>query len=128
MDWTKPTTQLLGRFQPWHKGHTELFKRAIDKTGQVAILLRASDGTDENPYDFDQRSTQIVIALAKEGFYSGEDYTIINVPNIEHITYGRDVGYTIEQEKLEDNIEAISATNIRKGLQQIAATHPKVDG
>ena len=128
MDWTKPTTQLLGRFQPWHKGHTELFKRAIDKTGQVAILLRASDGTDKNPYDFDQRSTQIVIALAKEGFYSGEHYTIINVPNIEHITYGRDVGYTIEQEKLEDNIEAISATNIRKGLQQIAATHPQVDG
>ena len=28
-DWTKPTTQMLGRWQPWHKGHTELFKRAL---------------------------------------------------------------------------------------------------
>jgi len=128
MDWTKPTTQLLGRFQPWHKGHTELFKRAIDKTGQVAILLRASDGSEGNPYDFDQRAVQITTALAKEGFYSGEHYIICNVPNISHITYGRDVGYTIEQEKLDNDVEAISATNIRKGLQQIAATHPKVNG
>jgi len=38
------------------------------------------------------------------------------------------VGYTIEQEKLDNDVEAISATNIRKGLQQIAATHPKVNG
>jgi len=124
MDWTKPTTQLLGRFQPWHKGHTELFKRAISKTGQVVILLRASDGTEGNPYDFNERSVQITTALAKEGFYSSEHYVIMNVPNITHITYGRDVGYKIEQEKLEDKIEEISATNIRKGLQQIADTHP----
>ena len=32
--------EALGRFQPWHKGHSELFKRAISKTGQVVILLR----------------------------------------------------------------------------------------
>ena len=27
-DWTKPTVQMLGRWQPWHKGHFELFKKA----------------------------------------------------------------------------------------------------
>ena len=26
-DWKKPTTQMLGRWHPWHDGHTELFKR-----------------------------------------------------------------------------------------------------
>ena len=36
-DWKKPTVQLLGRWQPWHDGHQELFKRALKKTGQVVI-------------------------------------------------------------------------------------------
>ena len=35
------------------------------------------------------------------------------VPNITNITYGRDVGYKIEQEKLPSDIESISATKIR---------------
>ena len=37
-DSQKPTTQMLGRWQPWHDGHTELFKRALAETGQVAIM------------------------------------------------------------------------------------------
>ena len=38
-DWKKPTVEMLGRWQPWHDGHTELFKRALAKTGQVCIIL-----------------------------------------------------------------------------------------
>ena len=113
MDRFKPTTQLLGRFQPWHKGHTELFKRAISKTGQVVILLRESDGTEKNPYSFDARKAIIITELAKEGYEYSLHYEIISVPNITHITYGRDVGYKIEQETLDKSIESISATQIR---------------
>ena len=32
-NWKKPTAQMLGRWQPWHDGHIELFKRALQKTG-----------------------------------------------------------------------------------------------
>ena len=39
-DWKAPTTQMLGRWQPWHKGHTELFRKAHNLTGQVAIMIR----------------------------------------------------------------------------------------
>ena len=39
-DWKKPTVQMLGRWQPWHDGHQELFKRCIAKTGQVIIQVR----------------------------------------------------------------------------------------
>ena len=39
-DLQKPTTQMLGRWQPWHAGHTELFKRALAETGQVCIMVR----------------------------------------------------------------------------------------
>ena len=35
----------------------------------------------------------------------------MDVPNIVNITYGRDVGYKIEQEKFSEEIESISATD-----------------
>jgi len=116
MDWSKPTTQLLGRFQPWHQGHTELFKRALAKTGQVVILLRESDGTDKNPYNFEEREVAIVKSLQAQGFKHLKDFTVLRVPNITHITYGRDVGYKIKQEQLDAKIEKISATKIRDAL------------
>ena len=55
----KPTVQMLGRWQPWHAGHQELFKRAIKKTGQVIIQVRdvygasGGDGQEDNPFDWD---------------------------------------------------------------------------
>ena len=110
MDWTRPTTQLLGRFQPRHQGHTELFKRALSKTGQVVILLREQDGTTNNPYTTEQRINLIKEALS---LYEGR-FVIIPVPNIVHITYGRKVGYEIELESFEKEIEDISATKIRE--------------
>jgi len=114
MDRLKPTTQLLGRFQPWHQGHTKLFERALSKTGQVAILLRDTEVDESNPYTVEERKANIILELAKEGYEHHKDFVIIAVPNITHITYGRDVGYTIEQEDLGEEVESISATKIRQ--------------
>jgi hypothetical protein len=47
--------------------------------------------------------------------YQGQ-YEIQVVPNIVNITYGRDVGYKIEQELFDKNITKISGTNIRKQM------------
>ena len=47
--------------------------------------------------------------------YQGQ-YEIQVVPNIVNITYGRDVGYVIEQESFDESITAISATTIRRSL------------
>ena len=49
-DWKKPTVEMLGRWQPWHDGHTELFKRALQKTGQVCIMYRDVGGADAVSY------------------------------------------------------------------------------
>jgi hypothetical protein len=38
------------------------------------------------------------------------------VPNIVNITYGRDVGYKIEQEVFDEKTHAISATKIRQQM------------
>jgi len=113
-DWRKPTVQMLGRWQPWHAGHRALFERAIKKTGQVCIMIRdCQDWNHSNPFDIEQVKRYIQADLDPE--YKGQ-YEIIVVPNIVNITYGRDVGYIIEQETFDDATQAISATTIRKQM------------
>ena len=46
----KPTAQLMGRYQPWHAGHRALFIRAHERIGQVAVLVRSQEKSDNNPY------------------------------------------------------------------------------
>ena len=112
MDRRKPTVQMLGRFQPWHKGHRELFKRAHAKTGQVVIMVR---DTGENFFD----QPNLITDLKNHGYEYDKDYIIMHVPNIVNITYGRDVGYDIEQEHLGEEIESISATEIRSKRENL---------
>ena len=111
-DWKKETVQMLGRWQPWHAGHRALFDRAIQKTGQVVIQIRDCQGWQgSNPFAIEQVKEYIRRDL--DPLYQGK-YEIQVVPNIVNITYGRDVGYKIEQEVFDDATHSISATNIRK--------------
>ena len=119
----KPTVQMLGRWQPWHQGHQELFKRCIAKTGQVVIQVRdvqgasGGDGQEDNPFDWDQVCKNIETGLSKDGYQKGIEYEIMLVPNIVNITYGRGVGYIFEEETFDDSITNISATKIRKDMR-----------
>ena len=123
-DWKKPTVQMLGRWQPWHDGHTELFKRALQKTRQVCIMYRDVEGVDvgvegqaDNPFGFEEVKKNIIVELSKHNFEEGGDYVVIKVPNIIDISYGRGVGYSFTEHDLGKEIHAISATNIRKELR-----------
>ena len=110
----QPTVQMMGRYQPWHGGHRELFKQAIKRTGQVAIFVRNMPVNNGNPLTFGEVLETITEDLTKHGFILGKDYEVLQVPNIIDITYGRDVGYSITLERLPDEIENISATKIRE--------------
>jgi hypothetical protein len=113
-DYRKESVQMLGRWQPWHAGHRALFERAISKTGQVVIMMRDCQGwNDSNPFAANQVKDFIKRDL--DTLYQGQ-YEILLVPNIVNITYGRDVGYKIEQEVFDDQIHSISATKIRKEM------------
>ena len=113
IDSKKPTVLMLGRYQPFHDGHFELFKKALERADQVLIAVRDTGGTDEkNPFDYEFVKTKIEEKLVD---YKGR-YQIILVPNITNILYGRDVGYKIEKIDLDPKIEYISATNIRKEM------------
>jgi len=113
-NWQRETVQMLGRWQPWHAGHRALFERAVAKTGQVVIQIRDCQGWQgSNPFAIEQVKSYIRRDL--DTLYQGQ-YEIQVVPNIVNITYGRDVGYKIEQESFNDAIHSISATKIRRGM------------
>ena len=115
--WRNETVQMLGRWQPFHDGHLALFERALAKTGQVAIQVRDCQGwNDSNPFDFEFVKEKIIEKLSEHGYSHGKEYVVMLVPNITNITYGRDVGYKIEQEVFTEEIHDISATKIRKEM------------
>ena len=129
-DWNKPTTQMLGRWQPWHDGHTALFKRALLETGQVCIQIRdvggivgadagggRTDSQDDNPFDLETVKENIKAGLKEAGFTYEDEYIIMLVPNIVDISYGRGVGYTFTEHDLGKEVHDISATKIREKLR-----------
>ena len=119
----KPTVLLLGRWQPWHDGHLALFERALAKTGQVVIQVRdvkdssGGKGQNDNPFSYSEISKDIEKKLSVSGYKINHEFVIQLVPNITNISYGRGVGYKIEQESFDSDIESISATKIRKSLR-----------
>ena len=110
----KPTAQMLGRWQPWHEGHQTLFEEIIKKTGQVNIQVRDVEGVGDNPFDFITVEKNIEEALVS---YKNR-FKITLVPNITNICYGRGVGYKIEEIVLPENVQKISATDIRAKMRE----------
>jgi len=110
----KPTTQMLGRWQPFHDGHYALFEKIIKKNGQVCIQVRDVKDVDDNPFDFETVKKNIEQRLLPN---FKNRFKIVLVPNITNISYGRGVGYTIEEVVLPEKIQNISATKIRKNMR-----------
>lgn len=106
---TNPTALMIGRFQPFHDGHKALFLKALEKHGQVCIAVRDMPRGESNPFDADYVSRNIRETLRE---YDGK-FTVVVLPNIVDVVYGRDVGWTVSKIDLPPEIEAISATKIR---------------
>ena len=114
----QPTALFVGRYQPFHPGHQRLIEEGLRRVGQVCIAVRDTHGTDEkNPLPFFAVKQRIEAALSA---HAGR-FVVVAVPNITHVFYGRDVGYTVERIVLDEATEEISATNIRR-----LAAHPGV--
>jgi cytidyltransferase-like protein len=107
----KSTALFVGRYQPFHPGHQRLIEEGLRRVGQVCIAVRDTHGIDNtNPLPFFAVKQRIEAALSA---YSGR-FVVVPLPNITHVFYGRDVGYIVERIVLDDKIEAISATQLRR--------------
>src|SRR5271154_3994056 len=57
----KPVTVFIGRFSPFHNGHAEVLKRALETSNLVLVLVGSSGQarTTKNPFTFEERRAMI---------------------------------------------------------------------
>ena len=103
----------VGRWQPLHLGHQELFKRAMDEGKNVLICIRDIQPDDKNPFTAEQVRENI------SNFYSEEERVkVMVIPDICSIEFGRGVGYDIIEHIPPQEIHDISATKIREQMKK----------
>jgi len=102
----------IGRFQPFHVGHAHIIQKALDAGKSVLIALRDTPLSEGDPLTAAER------VMMLEETYKGKDVKVIIIPDIESVNIGRKVGYEINHYDVPDHIGGISATEIRKMMNQ----------
>jgi cytidyltransferase-like protein len=104
----------VGRWQPLHKGHQELFKQAMDEGKNVLICIRDGEPNEKNPFSPEEVKENIENHYADE--ISLGKVKVMVIPDICSIEFGRGVGYDIIERIPPTEIGEISATKIRKEM------------
>jgi len=99
----------IGRWVVFHKGHLEIIRKVYDKNKRTILILVMD--TDEKPYAV-YRIEQMNSVFHKENI-PVQFYTI---PPIASINWGRSVGYETNYIQVDEEIQNISGTDIRKKM------------
>lgn len=108
---TEPTGLVIGRFQPPHQGHLWIVEEAVARVGRACIGIRGMPKDEKNPYS--QWEVHMMWLKLLESAGIADRVTFAYLPNVTHVFYGRDVGYSIEKLEAPSEVQAISATKIR---------------
>jgi len=100
-----------GRWQPLHAGHKALIDKLLNEGHDVVIGIRDTLVNPENPYTVSERRRMIRAAY-------GDRVEITVIPDFDVIAYGRKVGWGLREIRLDEQIEAISGTEIRAKVKQ----------
>lgn len=108
----KKYSLIPGRFQciPPHEGHIVLIESILNEGKNVLIAVRDTEINENNPYTLLQRMESLKLTFS----HYGDRVKVISIPDITEIVFGRKVGYGIREISLSLELEAISATEIRK--------------
>ena len=102
----------VGRWQPLHTGHQELFKRAMDEGKNVLICIRDIQPDEKNPF-----TAQQVLENITEFYQNEPRVKVMVIPDICSIEFGRGVGYDIIEHEPPTEVKEISATKIREQMR-----------
>jgi len=118
-------SMFVGRYQPPHLGHTTLINKVlVEEKGKVVIALRDTPIQESDPYTVGERVEMFKKLYPDAAYYPVDpgwedaDVLICAIPDIKELVYGRAVGWGVRQLKLDDDIEAISATKIRAEMNK----------
>jgi tRNA uridine 5-carbamoylmethylation protein Kti12 len=103
----------IGRWQApeaLHAGHLTLFNKVRQEGGHLLIGIRNTETSKTDPLTVQQR-----IEFIKQKVPDAE---IVVLPDIKEVVYGRKVGYIIRKLELDEQIESISATELRNEIKK----------
>lgn len=107
----------MGRYQSLHEGHKYLFRKKIVEGHPVLIAIRDVPTDEKNPFTFEQIVTMFMKDEECHSWIESGKMKLIQIPDIEGVYYGRDVGYKVEKISVPEEIAAISATKIREQMK-----------
>lgn len=137
----KKPVLFVGRWQPCHLGHVNLWLHGAWKNQHPALIyVRDIPPNEKNPFTTEQ-TVQLIEAAIEDAAGAAEmaqfmlpdrgvlvhpDITFAEVvaasevivgPDIAGVAYGRGVGYFVEEIELPADVQAISATEIRTRMK-----------
>ena len=105
----------IGRWQPLHNGHKELFRQVINEGGKVCVAIRDGEVNEKNPFSPLQVMTNIFNEMQDE--VEAGTLKVIIIPDICSVEFGRGVGYDIIEHSPPPEVAEISATKIREQMK-----------
>ena len=105
----------VGRWQPLHEGHKQLFQQVIDEGGNVLIAIREVEDLDsKNPFTALEVMNNIMDEYQEE--IQQKRVKVMILPDVCSVEFGRGVGYDIIEHIPPTEISEISATKIRQQM------------
>ena len=104
----------IGRWQPLHDAHKQLFKQVINEGGKVCVAIRNGEINEKNPF-MPLEVMGMIAEQMKEEIEAGK-LMVMQIPDICSVEFGRGVGYDIIEHVPPPEVAEISATKIRKEL------------
>jgi len=106
----------IGRWQPLHEGHKQMFQQILDDGGNVCIAIRDGEVNEKNPFTI----VEVYKNIAKQ--YTDninliKNVRVIIIPDVCSVNFGRGVGYDIVEHIPPPEVAEISATKIREKMK-----------
>lgn len=106
----------VGRWQPLHSGHQQLFNQAMTEGKNVLICIRDIEPDEKNPFSADEVKDNITNHYSEEVLIG--KVKVMVIPDICSVEFGRGVGYDIIEHIPPQQIADISATKIREQMKK----------
>ena len=103
----------IGKWQPFHKGHKWLIEERL-KLGKNVLIGIRDTVHDRKRYQKSLRDVMMQVFRLFPNEVNVGTIDFIQLPDIESVNYGRDVGYDIIEHTPPDDIGKISGKDIRE--------------
>ena len=104
----------IGRWQPLHEGHKQMFQQVLNEGDRVCIAIRDVKPDEKNPFTVEEVYSNICKQY-ENNILLGQVRVII-IPDIHSVEFGRGVGYDVIEHIPPAEVAEISATKIRKEM------------